>query len=289
MGPYRRVLFPTDYSKNSEHAFAHAVRLTQFQKGELIIQHVVNDYFERTPHWVTLFDIRQLQLHLDVFAEQEMTKTLASVGENIKVRSVISRGKTAEEIVALAEKEHVDLVVMGSAAGNITNAVIRTTNRPVLAISSHTETSTLSGSAGRILVATDFSEHSKKVVRYAFELKKAFDDATIYLLYVIETTKAVEFALKQGHYTDATPRMEEWARNQLLNLVPDEFLDDPKVVRLVENGNAGERIAAAAREIGVDLTVLGTHEYGTMHRHLLGTTTDKFLSSMKAPLLAVKV
>jgi|GEM_PF-2429491 len=288
MGPYRKVLFPTDYSKNSEHAFAHAVRLTEFQKGELIIQHVVNDYFERTPHWVTLFDVRQLQLHLDVFAEQEMTKTLAAVGENIKVRSVISRGKISEEIVALAEKEQVDLVVMGSAAGNVTNAVIRTTNRPVLAISSRMETSTLSGSAGRILVATDFSEHSKKVVRYAFELKKAFD-ATIYLLYVIETTKAVEFALKQGHYTDATPRMEEWARNQLLNLVPDEFLDDPKVIRLVETGNASERIAAAVREMGVDLTVLGTHEYGTMHRHLLGTTTDKFLSNMESPLLAVKV
>jgi nucleotide-binding universal stress UspA family protein len=288
MGPYRKVLFPTDYSRNSEHAFAHAVRLTEFQKGELIIQHVVNDYFERTPHWVTLFDIRQLQLHLDAFADQEMAKTLESVGENITVRSLISRGKTADEIVALAEKEKVDLIVMGSAAGSTTNAVICATNRPVLAISSHLKTATLSGSAGHILVATDFSEHSRKVVRYAFELKKAFG-ATIYLMYVIETTKAIEFALKQGHYTDATGRMTEWAMNQLLNLVPDEFLDDPTVVRLVETGNASERIASAAREIGVDLTVLGTHEYGTMHRHLLGTTTDKFLSKMESPLLAVKV
>jgi nucleotide-binding universal stress UspA family protein len=281
-------LFPTDYSRNSEHAFAHAVRLTEFQKGELIIQHVVSDYFERTPHWVTLFDLRQLQLHLDAFAQQEMTKTLLSVGENITVRSVISRGKTADEIVALAEKEKADLIVMGSAAGSTTNAVIRATNRPVLAISSHLETSTLSGSAGHILVATDFSEHSRKVVRYAFELKKAFD-ATIYLMYVIETTKAIEFALKQGHYTDATDRMTEWAMNQLLNLVPDEFLNDPTVIRLVESGNASERIATAAREIGIDLTVLGTHEYGAMHRHLLGTTTDKFLSRMESPLLAVKV
>lgn len=288
MGPYRKVLFPTDYSKNSEHAFEHAVRLTEFQKGELIIQHVVNDYFERTPHWVTLFDLRQLQLHLDAFAEQEMAKTLASVGGEITVRSVISRGKTSDEIVALAEKEHVDLVVMGSAAGSVTNAVIRATNRPVLAVSSRLATTALSGSVEHILVATDFSEHSKKVVRYAFELKKAFN-ATIYLLYVIETTKAIEFALKQGHYTDATDRMEEWAKNQLLNLVPDEFLDDPTVVRLVETGTAGERIATAAREIGVDLTVLGTHEYGTMHRHLLGTTTDKLLSKMESPLLAVRV
>jgi nucleotide-binding universal stress UspA family protein len=126
------------------------------------------------------------------------------------------------------------------------------------------------------------------VVRYAFELKKAFN-ATIYLMYVIETTKAIEFALKQGHYTDASNRMTEWAMNQLLNLVPDEYLDDPTVVRLVESGNVSERITTAAREIGVDLTVLGTHEYGAMHRHLLGTTTDKFLSKMESPLLAVKV
>jgi universal stress protein A len=288
MGPYRKILFPTDYSRNSEHAFAHAVRLTEFQKGELIIQHVVNDYFERTPHWITLFDLRQLQMHLDYFAEQEMAKTLASVGGSITVRSVISRGKTAEEIVALAEKEFVDLVVMGSAAGNVTNAVIRSTNRPVLAVSSHRESTALSGAAGHILVATDFSEHSKKVVRYAFELQKAFN-ATIYLLYVIETTKAIEFALKQGHYGDATQRMKEWAMNQLLNLVPDESLDDPKIVRLVEAGNASERIAAVAREIGVDLTVLGTHEYGSMHSHLLGSTAGKLLSKMDSPLLAVRV
>jgi nucleotide-binding universal stress UspA family protein len=249
---------------------------------------VVSDYFERTPHWITLFDVRQLQLHLDAFAEQEMSKTLASVGSGVTVRSVISRGKTAEEIVALAEKEFVDLVVMGSAAGTITNAVIRATNRPVLAVSSRLASSTLSGPAGRILVATDFSEHSKKVVRYAFELQKAFG-ATIFLLYVIETTSAIEFALKQGHYTDASARMKEWAMNQLLNLVPDESLNDPRIVRLVESGNASERISAIARENGVDLTVLGTHEYGTMHKHLLGTTTDRLLSRMESPLLAVKV
>jgi len=288
MGPYRKVLFPTDYSSNSEHALAHAVRLTEFQNGELIIQHVVNDYFERTPHWITLFDLRQLQLHLDAFAEQEMSKTLASAGENVKVRSVISRGTVADEIVALAEKEAVDLIVMGSTAGSNTNAVIHATNRPVLAISSRLKTSTLSGSAGHILVATDFSEHSRKVVQYAFELKKAFD-ATIYLIYVIETTKAIEFALKQGHYTDSRQRMKEWAMNQLLNLIPDESLDDPKVVRIVETGNASERIAAVAREIGVDLTVLGTHDYGVMHNFLLGAMTDKIFSRMESPLLAVKV
>jgi len=54
-------------------------------------------------------------------------------------------------------------------------------------------------------------------------------------------------------------------------------------------GNASERIASVACEIGVDLTVPGTHEYRSLHKHLLGTTADRLFSRMELPLLAVKV
>jgi nucleotide-binding universal stress UspA family protein len=146
----------------------------------------------------------------------------------------------------------------------------------------------LSAGLRSILVATDFSDHSKKVVEYAFGLQRAYG-GTIYLLYVIETTKEIEFAFKQGHYTDVGERMKEWAMNQLLNLVPDESLNDPRIVRIVERGNSSERIAAVARDLAVDLTVLGTHEYGTTHNHFLKSTTDKLLSRLESPVLAVKI
>ena len=38
----------------------------------------------------------------------------------------------------------------------------------------------------KILVATDFSTHSKRIVEYAFDLKRVFN-ASIYMLYVVET------------------------------------------------------------------------------------------------------
>ena len=201
---------------------------------------------------------------------------------------MISKGKPAEEIAALADKERVDLIVMGSAKGVVTNKVIRMTNRPVLAISSGISSIEKPGRANRILVATDLSEHSKKIVQYAFELKEAFG-ASIYLLYVIETTKAIEFAFQQGHYNHARERMREWALNQLLNLVPDQRMTDSRIVTIVETGNPSEKIAAVAEEIGADLTILGTHEYGMVQKHLLGTTTDKLLSTLATPLLTVKL
>src|SRR6185503_872158 len=103
-------------------------------------------------------------------------------------------------------------------------------------------------------------------------------DATIYMLYVIETTHAIEWAIRQGHFIHSMEKMREWAGNQLLNLTPDEYVKAPTVVRLVETGSPGDVIANVAFEIGADLTILGTHEYGTVHKHLIGTTTDKLLT-----------
>jgi nucleotide-binding universal stress UspA family protein len=290
MVTFKKILFPTDFSPNANHALRHAVQLADFHKGELIFQHVVSDYFEKHSHWATLFDIHELQKYMDVQVDVEMAKALPTAGGDITVRRVISKGKPAEEIAALAEKEMVDCVVMGSAKGVVTGKVIRLTNRPVLAVSPAVGMydERKAAKVERILVATDFSEHSKRVVEYAFDLKRIFG-ATIYMLYVIETPKAIEFGLKQGHFTDTIRKMQEWATNQLVNLTPDEFVDDPTLVRVVEQGVPSDRIADVAREIGADLTILGTHEYGAMHKYVLGTTTDRLLTKTSSPILTLKL
>jgi nucleotide-binding universal stress UspA family protein len=179
---------------------------------------------------------------------------------------------------------------MGSAKGVVTNKVIRMTNRPVLAVSAAQPKADEVGlqKLTKIVVATDFSEHSKRVIEYAFDLKRIFD-ATIYMLYVIETGHAIEWAIKQGHFVHGMDKMREWAGNQLLNLTPDEFVKDPTVIRLVETGAPGDVIPDVAYEVGADLTILGTHEYGTVHKHLLGTTTDKLLLKTSTPVLTVKL
>jgi nucleotide-binding universal stress UspA family protein len=255
----------------------------------LIVQHVVSDYFEKHSHWSTLFDVHEFQKYMDVYVEAEMAKSLPKDTTGIKIRQVVSKGKPADEIVALAEKEMVDFVVMGSAKGVVTSKVIRMTNRPVLAISTKTPAAKdNNGRVKRILVTTDFSEHSKRVVQYAFQLKRILG-ASIYMMYVIETPKAIEFGIKQGHLTDTMGKMRDWAANQLLNLTPDEFINDSRVVRMVEVGSASDRIADVANEIGADLTILGTHEYSTVHKHLLGTTTDRVLSKITVPILTVRL
>ena len=287
---FKKILFPTDFSANADKAVTHAIRLANFDNGEVIVQHVVGDYFEKHPHWATLFDLHELQKYMDCYVDAHMKKIVANETDTVRFRTVLSKGKPAEEIAGLAERELVDLVVMGSAKGVVTNKVIRMTNRPVMAVSANqpgAEEVALH-KVTNILVATDFSAHSKRIVEYAFDLKRVFN-ASIYMLYVVETGHAIEWAIRQGHYIHAMDKMREWAGNQLLNLTPDEFINDPTVFRLIESGSPGDVIADVAFEVGADLTILGTHEYGTVHTHLIGTTTDKLLTKTSTPVLTVKL
>ena len=287
---FKKILLPTDFSPQADRALAHAIRLAEIENAEVIVQHVVSDYFERYPHWSTLFDLHETQKQMDNYIDTHMAATLPKGTLNTRFRSVVSKGRPAEEIVALAEKEKVDLVVMGSARGVITNQVIRLTNQPVLAVTARPPEDKDKDlqRIDRILVATDFSEHSKKVVGYAFDLKRIFN-ASIYMLYVIETSKAVDFGIRQGHLTDSVGKMREWAANQLVNLTPDEFVDDPRVVRIVELGSPSGRIAEVADQIGADLTIVGIHEHGAIYKHFIGTTTDKLLTKTSTPILTVRL
>jgi nucleotide-binding universal stress UspA family protein len=290
MAPIKKILFPTDFSTNADHALAYAVRLAGIERGEVIVQHVVGDYFDKHPHWTTLFDVHEAQKFMDGYAEHLRKDILTKDMGDVHLRTVISKGALADEIAALAQNEMPDLVVMGSAKGVVTNKVIRVTNRPVFALSAHQPSQDEVGlrKVERILIATDFSPHSKRVIQYAFDLKRMFD-SSIYMLYVIEPGHAVNWALRQGHLVHAREKMREWANNQLINLTPDEFINDPTVIRLVEEGNAGDTIATVASDVDADLTILGTHEYGALHTRLMGTTTDELLTKTTTPILAVKL
>lgn len=290
MADPQRILFPTDFSSSTDHALLHAVQLAGFESGELIVQHVVNDYFEKHPHWTSLFGIHELQKELDAYVETHVVPTLGAARRDIRISSVISKGEIFKQIADLAEKEDVDLVVMGSVAGIHTNAVIEATDRPVLAVSMHrgAQHDVPTGKLRNILVATDFSTHSKKVVDYAFRLKGAFS-ATLYMLHVIQPAKMLGFGIRQRTFLNTTDRMRDWASSQLLNLIPDDFVNDPAVVRIVEFGPAIDRITEVAEEIGADITIVGTHEHGVVRKRIVGTTADQLLTTTASPVLTVKL
>ncbi|HLH30502.1 MAG TPA: universal stress protein, partial [Terriglobia bacterium] len=254
MSGFSKVLIPTDFSKNANHAVEDALGLPGLH--EVIVQHVVSTYFEKHPHWSTLFDIHENQKYLDMYAETEMAKVPRPPDKGVIYRSVISEGKPAQQIVELAEKEKVDAIVMGPARGVVTAQVIQAATRPVLVIPESDRQCKALQNISRILVTTDCSPFSRMIVDYAFQLKQLLH-CELFLLHVIELD-------------DAAVKMRSWAKIQLENMTPLRFFSDASVHRLVEEGPVSDKIAESAAAYSVDLVILGAQGYGPVEKHFVG-------------------
>ena len=119
---FERILFPTDFSKDRNSALGRAFQALQFNEREVIVLHVVNNFFGPHAHWASLFDVHELQKQMDFHVETEIKAELPDdMKRATSFRPIILQGKPPEEICRLASQEMVDLVVMGSTRGVTTN------------------------------------------------------------------------------------------------------------------------------------------------------------------------
>ena len=298
---FKRILFPTDFSKDRNMALSQAFHALNFDEREVIVLHVVNNFFGQHAHWASLFDVHQLQKEMDFHVETEIRDALRDdMKQATSFRPIISQGKPPEEICRMAHKELVDLVVMGSTRGVTTMRVVRSSTRPVLAIPVHNvgssseellkrkETRPHFGHSASILVATDFSRQSKKVTDYAFEIKKVFG-LPIHLVYAVKTPTMLRSLLRPDQIASSLDKPRKWAKLQAQNVIPDEFISDESVHVRVELGPTSDCILDAAKQIEPTMIVMGAKGYGPVEQHFYGTTVDKVLRSAHQPVLTLTI
>ncbi len=298
---FKRILFPTDFSKDRNMALSQAFHALNFDEREVIVLHVVNNFFGQHAHWASLFDVHRLQKEMDFHVETEIRDALRDdMKHATSFRPIISQGKPPEEICRMAHKELVDLVVMGSTRGVTTMRVVRSSTRPVLAIPVHPagskseellkrkETRPHFGHAASILVATDFSRQLKKVTDYAFEIKKVFD-LPIHLVYAVKTPTMLRNLLRPDQIASSLDEPRKWAELQARNVIPDEFISDESVHVRVELGPTSDCILNAANQIEPTMIVMGAKGYGPVEQHFYGTTVDKVLRSAHQPVLTLTI
>lgn len=137
----------------------------------------------------------------------------------------------------------------------------------------------------KILVPTDFSEHSARAVRYGAELAAKFG-AELHLLHAYEN---VPIMYGEGAYfppeTDA--ELKASATRELDNIAVDPR-DGSGVVRKVVEGHPFVEIIRYAKETDSDLIVLGTHGRGAVAHMFLGSVAEKVVRKSPCPVLTVR-
>jgi nucleotide-binding universal stress UspA family protein len=141
---YRRLLVPTDFSAQSEHAWAAARSLARALGAEVLLVHVFVEtpFYSESP-W-SMRRVAEVYESGRAWAEKALEEWAGQArAEGIAVRTALRTGTPHREIVALAAEEAVDLIVIGTHGrggvdrallGSVTDRVIRLAPCPVLAV-----------------------------------------------------------------------------------------------------------------------------------------------------------
>jgi nucleotide-binding universal stress UspA family protein len=141
-----------------------------------------------------------------------------------------------------------------------------------------------------ILVATDFSDCSGAALQSAAQLAQTFQ-AKIIVLHVINVKRVAILAeyLKQDAET-LVPKLREQAQQDLSLFLKRWNADGLEVESMVAVGTPFQEIAVIARDLDVDLVVLGGYgraRQGPIEQVFFGSTAEKVVRLLPCPVLCV--
>ena len=140
----QKMVVGCDFSANGELAVSYASSLAQELQAELCLLHVLEPWAYQDLVPSTKGMAEDLRAAVRGVIENRMAKLVDREARSwVRVRTVIASGKPSAEIVTFAEREHADLVVVGSSGmgaigrllvGSTAEAVVRHATVPVLVV-----------------------------------------------------------------------------------------------------------------------------------------------------------
>ena len=144
MRPFEKILFATDFSENSEHAFDYALTLAGKFDARLIIVHVINEPVDLRGFYVPHISFEKLEKEIEEGAEKMMQKFCRTrIKEFSNYETLIIAGIPYDEILKKANEENVSLIVLGTQGrkgidhflfGSTAERVVRNAVCPVMTI-----------------------------------------------------------------------------------------------------------------------------------------------------------
>jgi nucleotide-binding universal stress UspA family protein len=143
-----------------------------------------------------------------------------------------------------------------------------------------------------IMVAVDFSDISRHLVRYALALGRKID-AAIHLVNVINQ-RDVEVLRKVAEVTstfslpEQLEKLHEERLTGLVTMLSDLDVPPEAIGRHVRTGVPYEALTDAIKELDIDLLIMGTRGRGQFSGMLFGSTAARMLSKCPVPLLTLR-
>ncbi|MBC8413546.1 MAG: universal stress protein [Nitrospira sp.] len=284
MSHYNKIVVACDGSDAGTQALNQALKLVQDYSSSLVI--------------VTVTPPPQADFHESVTTDlvalvkkqgETFLKTAGEIAkqENIEPLLCLEEGEIHEQIIAVAERENSDLIVMGRRGmtglerilmGSETNNIIGHFNGKVLVIPKEGEIKWET-----IVIATDGSAFSDAAIDEAIKLAKDHG-SVLKVLSVSDVSEEYE-----AQATGLTGRMIDKTSLYLETLKDEIEKEGVQAEIFVKSGQPYEEIIDFAEENKAGLIVMGSHGRTGLKRLFMGSVTSRVIGHTKCPVMVVKV
>ncbi len=267
-----RILEPVEFSPRAKGAAHYVEALASHFHSEILMLHVVP-----TPHGayappeaLTYSTAQELVEELVVQRKVELETFLLDELKDLQVRRSVVRGDPARQIVAVAEEERCDLIVMASHGygpfrrfllGSVTAKVLHDAKCPVWT-GPHMETAPPREAIHfrRILCALDLAPHSREVLGWGAGFARDFG-AELGIVHAVPMSTAK----MGGMYFDPDWCNQVKARSRDAISALQETVETKASV-FIQVGEPAAVVSDVARQFAADLVVIGRGAPGLLGR-----------------------
>lgn len=150
----------------------------------------------------------------------------------------------------------------------------------------------------KVLIAIDYNPTAQNIAKKGYELAKSMNAQIILLHVVADYTyySSLDYSPIMGF--DSFSNLGVLQTNtivELQNAAHDyldktkEYLGDDSIQTMVKDGDFGQAIVDAAKELDVDVIVLGSHSRRGLEKILMGSVAEKVLRNSTLPLFIIPV
>ncbi|HEY5464324.1 MAG TPA: universal stress protein [Hanamia sp.] len=150
----------------------------------------------------------------------------------------------------------------------------------------------------KILIAIDYNPTAKNIAEAGYSLAKSMN-AEITLLHVVADYtyySSLDYSPIMGFdsfsnlgvlQTNTVIELQNAAQDYLGKI--KEFLKDDTIKTMIKDGDSGDAILEAVKELNADIIVMGTHSRRGLEKILMGSVAEKVLRRSTIPLFIIPV
>lgn len=277
------ILLALDLYDNYQPLLERAVQIAKRHNAQLHIVHVI-------PHVLTSIPYAyDFQADMESEANRKLAEIIA--GGALKPHVHLLNGTPKNQVVNLAEKLKVDLLIIGSHGkhgvdlllGSTANGILHLAQCDVFIIHINADGQpTTSGQYKRVVIATDLHSDSREVVDAAKALAQQYN-AELYVINVVPDTAIVSSMYMPQLEIDLIAETEP-VMNKLKqeHNIPDKNAE-------IRAGHPKAEILAFAKQLGAELIVIGSHGRKGLKSILLGSTANAVLHGATADVFVARI